>query len=92
MRLIKELSGVLIIFSISTSLSACSANAINNSFSIKEIKIGVTLYKQDDTFISIIAKNIETIAKEKESEGKFKITTNIVDAKGSLGNQSKRKA
>ena len=88
MRLIKELSGILTIFSILTSLSACTANAINNSSSVKEIKIGVTLYKQDDTFISLIAKNIETIAKERESEGKYKITINIVDAKGSSNNQS----
>ena len=88
MRLIKELSGILTVFSILTSLSACAANATNNSSHIKEIKIGITLYKQDDTFISMISKNIETIAKEKESEGKYKITINIVDAKGSLNNQS----
>lgn len=90
MRLIKKLSGLLTIFSILTSLSACTANenAINNGSSVKEIKIGVTLYKQDDTFISIIAKNIEDIVKVKEKEGKYKITINIVDAKGNIKNQS----
>ena len=90
MRLINKLSGILTIFSIFTSLSACTANenAINNGSSVKEIKIGVTLYKQDDAFISTITKNIEEIAKEKESEGKYKITINVVDAKGSSSNQS----
>ena len=90
MRLIKRLSGFLTIFSIFTSLSACTtnANAIKYSNDVKEIKIGVTLYKQDDAFISSITKNIEEIAKEKESEGKYKITINVLDAKGSLNNQS----
>lgn len=90
MRLIKKLSVLSTIFSIFTLLSACTAdsNAINNGSSVKEIKIGVTLYKQDDAFISTITKNIEEIAKEKESEGKYKITINVVDAKGSSNNQS----
>lgn len=88
MRLIKKLSEILIIFSIFTLLSGCTANAINNGSGVKEIKIGVTLYKQDDAFISTITKNIEEIAKEKESEGKYKITVNIVDAKGSSSSQS----
>ncbi|BCZ48772.1 galactose ABC transporter substrate-binding protein [Clostridium gelidum] len=88
MRLIKKLSGILTVFSIFTSLSACTANPINNSYSVKEIKIGVTLYKQDDAFISTITKNIEDIAKEKESNSKYKITIDVVDAKGSSSNQS----
>lgn len=92
MRLIKRLSGFLTIVSIFNSLSACSANinvnAINHNSNVKEIKIGVTLYKQDDAFISTITKNIEDIAKEKEGEGKYKIIVNIIDAKGSLISQS----
>jgi len=85
---IKRLSKVLTMLSIFASLSACTANAnaIKYSNEVKEIKIGVTLYKEDDTFISTITKNIEEIAKEKE--GKYKITINVLDAKGSLSNQS----
>lgn len=72
------------------TLSGCNVNvdAVNPNNDIKEIKIGVTLYKEDDTFISMIAKNIEDIAKEKETNGKYKIIVNVVDAKGSLINQS----
>lgn len=92
MRLIKRLSVFLTMVSILNSLSACSTNinvnAINHSSNVKEIKIGVTLYKEDDAFISTITKNIEDIAKEKEGEGKYKIIVNIIDAKGSLISQS----
>ena len=90
MNFIKRLSRVLTMFSIFASLSACTANAnaIKYSNEVKEIKIGVTVYKEDDTFISTITKNIEEIAKEKEGEGKYKITINVLDAKGSLNNQS----
>lgn len=91
-RLVKRLSGVLIIVSIFNLISACSTdinvNTMNYSNEVKEIKIGVTLYKQDDAFISTITKDIEEIAKEKESEGKYKIIVNIMDAKGSLINQN----
>ena len=86
MNFIKKLSCVLVMFLIFTSLPACTSNAIKYNNEIKEIKIGVTLYKEDDAFISTIAKNIEDIAKEKE--GKYKITINVLDAKGSLSNQS----
>jgi methyl-galactoside transport system substrate-binding protein len=89
-RLIKKLSGFLTIISIFTSLSACgnNTNSMKSVNDVKEIKIGMTLYKQDDSFIASITKNIEAIAKEKESEGKYKVTINIQDAKGSLNNQS----
>jgi len=89
-RLIKRLSGFLTIISIFTSLSACTTNVNTGKYTkdIKEIRIGLTLYKQEDAFIDSITKNIDKIAKEKESEGKYKITINVVDAKGSANNQS----
>lgn len=88
MRLIKRLSKVLTIFSIFASLSACNANANTMKYNndVKEIKIGITLYRQDDAFVSTITKNIEEVAKEKE--GKYKITINVLDAKGNSNNQS----
>lgn len=89
MKLIKGLSGFMTIVSIFTLISGCSANSkeINHSEG-DEIKIGVTLYKQDDAFIANITKNIEEYSKEKESEKNRKITVNVVDAKGSLANQN----
>nr|WP_202117259.1 galactose ABC transporter substrate-binding protein [Clostridium chromiireducens] len=88
--MIKRLCGILTTTLIVNSLAACNVNVNvgNKNTYIKEIKIGVTLYKQDDVFVSTITKNLEEIAKEKENEGKYKIIINIVDAKGSLINQS----
>ena len=74
--------------SICTSLSSCAVNTKKYTTGIKEIKIGMTLYKQEDVFVSSITKNIEEIAKEKESDEKYKITMNILDAKGNLNNQN----
>lgn len=90
MRLTKKLLGELTILLIFVSLSGCTSNisAMNNSDSIKEIKIGVTLYKKDNTLISAIAKNIQDTAKEKEGEGKYKIKVEVVDANGILNNQN----
>jgi len=89
-KLIKRLCGILTTTLVINSLAACNVNVNvgNKNNYIKEIKIGVTLYKQDDVFVSTITKNLEEIAKEKENEGKYKIIINIVDAKGSLINQS----
>ena len=52
-----------------------------------EIKIGVTLYRQDDTFISSISSYLEDISKEKEQQENIKIQLDFVDAKGSTTNQ-----
>lgn len=92
MRLIKKISGFLAIISVFNVLSACDANvkAGNYDNNIKEIKIGITLYKQDDAFISLIVQNIQQIAKEKEKENevKYKMSIDVFDAKGSSINQN----
>lgn len=69
------------------SLSACS-NDGKDSSDIIEMKIGVALYKDDDTFISTIKSNLETIAKQKELDTNSRITLNFQDAKGSQANQN----
>ena len=88
MKVVKKLLISLIMGSICTSLSSCTVNTKKYTSGIKEIKIGMTLYKQEDVFVSSITKNIEEIAKNKESDGKYKITMNILDAKGNLNNQN----
>lgn len=84
----KRIINVFSIMLISTLIVGCNKES-NIKFK-KEIKIGVTLYKQDDTFISTISKNLEEIVKENESNEKSKIILDFVDAKGSTidqGNQ-----
>lgn len=71
-------------------LSSCSANLKigKDNTDLKEIKIGITVYRQDDAFVSLITKNIEEIAKEKGSKVNYKIITDIEDAKESPINQN----
>lgn len=52
-----------------------------------EIKIGITLYRQDDAFISNISANLEEIVKANESNFDSKISLEFVDAKASIINQ-----
>lgn len=81
----KRIINIFSLMLISTLIVGCNKES-NIKFK-KEIKIGVTLYKQDDTFISTISKNLEEIVKENESVDKSKIILDFVDAKGSTINQ-----
>ncbi|MDU2157730.1 substrate-binding domain-containing protein, partial [Clostridium sp.] len=81
----KRIINIFSLMLISTLIVGCNKES-NIKFK-KEIKIGVTLYKQDDTFISTISKNLEKIVKENESVDKSKIILDFVDAKGSTINQ-----
>ena len=53
----------------------------------EEIKIGVTIYRQDDVFISTISNSLEQIVKENGSNYNYKILLEVVDSKGSTVNQ-----
>lgn len=53
-----------------------------------DIKIGVALYKFDDTFISTVRQAIEKEAKDKESATGDKITINAVDGQGQQATQN----
>ena len=81
----KKIFNILSLMLISTLMVSC--NKEGNFKSKDEIKIGVTLYRQDDTFISSISSNLEEIVKENESKYDFKILLQFVDAKGSTLNQ-----
>ncbi|MCR1951680.1 galactose ABC transporter substrate-binding protein [Clostridium sp. DSM 100503] len=81
----KRIINIFSLMLISTLIVGCNKES-NIKFK-KEIKIGVTLYKQDDTFISTISKNLEEIVKENESVDKSKVMIDFVDAKGSTINQ-----
>lgn len=80
-----KIFNVLGLMLISTLIVSCNKNISNNKK--KEIKIGVTLYRQDDIFISSISSNLEEIAKENESNFNRKIVLEFVDAKASTINQ-----
>lgn len=58
-------------------LSACGGQEQEDD----GLRIGVTLYTQDDTFISSMSQNLERLAREAESETGIKITLLISDSR-----------
>lgn len=81
----KKILKTLSLMVISTLMVGCGK--VESIKSKEEIKIGVTLYRQDDVFISTISNNLEQIVKENESNYNSKILLEFVDAKGSTLNQ-----
>ena len=84
----KKILNIITFIIISTLIVGCGKRG--NTKSNKEIKIGVSLYRQDDVFISTISNNLEQIIKENVNNYDFKILLEVVDSKGSTlsqGNQ-----
>ena len=67
-------------------LTACSSSREEEEKT--SIRIGVSLYRGDDTFINNIRNELETKAKEYEQEKGIKVTLDIQDAKGSQSTQN----
>ncbi len=55
---------------------------------VPQLRVGVLLYKQDDTFITSIYNNFEKLAKQKEQDKQVKITVNVTDGKGNQSVQN----
>ena len=68
------LSGLVLVLLL---LSACGGQEQEDD----GLRIGVTLYTQDDTFISSMSQNLERLAREAESETGIKITLLISDSR-----------
>lgn len=81
----KKFKIIIFLTLMTTILTGC--NSTKGRLENKEIKIGVTLYRQDDKFITNISRNLEEIAREKEISDKIKINLDFLDAKGSGTNQ-----
>lgn len=69
-------------------LSGCHAGAASEKK--HAIRIGVSLYRADDTFIGNIRSELEKRAKEYEQETGIKVTLDIQDAKGNQYVQNKQ--
>lgn len=54
----------------------------------RSMRIGVTLYRGDDSFINTLRGNLEEQAKEYEKETGVKVVMEIVDAKGNQNTQN----
>ena len=82
---------ILVLSTIYMYSSLISCNSRNNEEEdVNDIKIGISVYEQDDIFISSIISNIENITKEKRNEGSYNITLNVEDAKSNQYNQNEQ--
>ena len=82
---------ILVLSTIYMYSSLISCNSRNNEEEdLNDIKIGISVYEQDDIFISSIISNIENITKEKRNEGSYNITLNVEDAKSNQYNQNEQ--
>lgn len=81
-------------FILLSSLWLCAASALagcsgkENAREKNSIRIGVSLYRGDDTFINNIRGELEKCAKEYEQETGVKVNLDIQDAKGSQNTQN----
>ena len=81
--MIKRFNGVfIIIMIIGCNFIGCSESISAKIEKNNELKIGITVYKQEDKFISCMTNIIEEYVIKKENETGTKITVNICDAKG----------
>lgn len=82
---------ILTVVILSGYLCSCNTDnvkSVDSTEIISKMKIGVLLYKQDDTFIYSLFSNIEEAAKNAEQSHNVKITVNSADGKGSQSIQN----
>lgn len=75
---------VMAVVIISIVLYGCTGiNRINSQFSKNEIKIGVCLHDEYDTFVASLLENMKEWCRQKENETGVKITILVEDSMGS---------
>jgi methyl-galactoside transport system substrate-binding protein len=67
---------------------SCGCGAEKSSGQIQNVKIGVSVYRKDDTFVSSLCTDLENDAKAKETESGTKINLNIVESQSSQALQN----
>ena len=82
MKIKRIIAGMLSALLAASLCTGCSGDTSMNQ-EVKEIRVGVLLYNQDDLFINDMMEKLDNGFREKEKEGDFKITFNFSDAKGS---------
>lgn len=68
--------------------SLCSCDRTTGDGKVETIKIGVAVYRKDDTFVSSLCTYLEQIAKKEEIKSGKKIVLNIVDGQSSQSLQN----
>lgn len=67
-------------------MAACDTGG--GSGKVETIKIGISLYRKDDTFVASLCTYLEKVAKQKETESGKKIVVNMVDGQSSQALQN----
>ncbi len=67
-------------------LAACDSG--KGGGKVETVKIGVSLYRKDDTFVASLCTCLERVAKQKETESGKKIVVNMVDGQSSQALQN----
>lgn len=68
--------------------SGCTDTSGSQNSELRQIKIGITVYRQDDTFISTLSGYFLDAVKARETEDNIKISVNVMDGKGNQGIQN----
>lgn len=77
---------ILSLFAVCIILTSCQG--VRKEEPKNSIRIGISLYRGDDTFINNLRSIMEEKAKEYERESGIKVTLDIQDAKGSQNTQN----
>ena len=81
-------AGRIVVLCVAACLLMSSCQGVRKEEEKKAIRIGISLYRGDDTFINNIRSIIEEKAKEYERESGIKVTLDIQEAKGSQNTQN----
>ncbi len=81
-------AGRIVVLCVAACLLMSSCQGVRKEEEKKSIRIGISLYRGDDTFINNIRSIIEEKAKEYERESGIKVTLDIQEAKGSQNTQN----
>ncbi len=77
---------ILLMLAVCILLTSCQG--VRKEETKNSIRIGISLYRGDDTFINNLRIIMEDKAKEFERENGIKVTLDIQDAKGSQNTQN----
>lgn len=87
MRVVKEKLRLILTLSCIMCL-ACGCSDVKEAEEPSSIRIGVSLYRGDDTFINNIRQELEQKAKEYEQESGIRVILDVQDAKGNQNTQN----
>lgn len=86
MKLTVKSISVILAALLACTLPACDSRSMGGK--VETIKIGVTVYRKEDTFVNSLCAYIDKFAKQKEKETGKKILVNIVDAQSNQAPQN----